>query len=602
MNTSYQDINKTLYDYIVIHNKNMGNRYALEYFGRKYTFNEILENINKVMKSLNELGLQKGDRISILGLATPEYVFMLYAANKMGIVLNMLNPLDSGSYDKIINRLNPKLVLCYEKFFPLIEDKIEPERIIITSPTDSLPKVIQIADNLKSFLKQEKVKIPSDCPRWQEFINKGKESNKKLQINDEYISDSPALELGTGGTTGIPKQVAITNEILNNIVYQHHLMNSSNMFDVTFNDNDVFLDIIPPHLAYGVCDVHLAMALRLELHLEPDPNPKKFIEQLKKHNPHHVLAAPVHWKELIAYEKKINLSRLKNAVAGGEHLETDDEIKTNKKLKQYNAPSNVREGVGLTEICGVGTYNSNGDLFTVGRPLPDYQVGIFKIGEDGNPTTEEIAKICYTKNKDGEYEIVAFGELGENNFGEVCYQLPVKVLGYVGSEYKKENETLIRKHDDGLIWIHSGDIGHIREDINLIITDRLKRMFNRYSFKIYPTHLSDIVSTSGLVKENVIVKRKSLDSGENYAPVLYASLKENSTYQELEEWCIQNLIGNNSLCDIIIVDELPKTSAGKIDFKVVEAYDEMVYPAVDTGLSFESRKPKTLKLQSFYKK
>ena len=57
----------------------------------------------------------------------------------------------------------------------------------------------------------------------------------------------------------------------------------------------------------------------------------------------------------------------------------NDEIKTNQKLKESGSKVTVREGVGLTEICGVGTYNSTGDLFTVGRPLPEYQVGIFKV-------------------------------------------------------------------------------------------------------------------------------------------------------------------------------------------------------------------------------
>ena len=160
--------------------------------------------------------------------------------------------------------------------------------------------------------------------------------------------------------------------------------------------------------------------------------------------------------------------------------------------------------------------------------------------------------------------------------GEICYQLPIKILGYVGEEHKEENDLLIRLHDDGKYWIHTGDIGYIREDRNLVITDRIKRIFNRYGWKVYPNHITKIVTDSDLIKECVVVKRESLVKGESYVPILYAVLKENTieNRQRLLEWCNKKVIGNSSLYDIIFVDELPKTGAGKIDFTRVENYDK----------------------------
>ena len=109
-----------------------------------------------------------------------------------------------------------------------------------------------------------------------------------------------------------------------------------------------------------------------------------------------------------------------------------------------------------------------------------------------------------------------------------------------------------------------------------MITDRIKRIFNRYGWKVYPNHITKIVTDSGLVKECVVVKRESLVKGESYVPILYAVLKENTTEnrQKLLEWCNKKIIGNSSLYDIIFVDELPKTGAGKIDFTRVENYDK----------------------------
>ena len=530
-------ISLNIYDYIVSKNHDAKDRIAIDYLGRKYTFKELLDNMNIVMQSLSEYGIKKGDSIMALTLATP------------------------------------KLLFCYDRFYTKILGKIDNKKIVITSPFDSLPLAMKLTGKI------QKLSTNKECITYSEFISKGKKRAKKIEEDTADISNKKIIEIGTGGSTGIPKQVGISNEMLNNVVYQHEIMNKYSVFDVSFNDNETFLDIIPPHLAYGICDIHLALSLKLKLCLEPNPEPKLFVKQLKKYRPNHVLAGPVHWKQLIAYDKKIDLSYIKSAVAGGEHLECNDEIKTNQKLKESGSKVTVREGVGLTEICGVGTYN--GDLFTVGKPLPEYQVGIFKVDinkeyNDNTHTADELCRVYYQKDKNGELKIVSTGMNNSFTTGEICYQLPIKILGYVGEEHKEENDLLIRLHDDGKYWIHTGDIGYIREDRNLVITDRIKRIFNRYGRKVYPNHITKIVTDSDLIKECVVVKRESLVKGESYVPILYAVVKENTTEnrQKLLEWCNKKIIGNSSLYDIIFVDELPKTGAGKIDFTRVENYDK----------------------------
>ena len=366
-------ISLNIYDYIVSKNHDAKDRIAIDYLGRKYTFKELLDNMNIVMQSLSEYGIKKGDSIMALTLATPEFIFLMYGAAKMGITLNILNPFNDENYDSIIARLNPKLLFCYDRFYTKILGKIDNKKIVITSPFDSLPLAMKLTGKI------QKLSTNKECITYSEFISKGKKRAKKIEEDTADISNKKIIEIGTGCSTGIPKQVGISNEMLNNVVYQHEIMNKYSVFDVSFNDNETFLDIIPPHLAYGICDIHLALSLKLKLCLEPNPEPKLFVKQLKKYRPNHVLAGPVHWKQLIAYDKKIDLSYIKSAVAGGEHLECNDEIKTNQKLKESGSKVTVREGVGLTEICGVGTYNSTGDLFTVGKPLPEYQVGIFKV-------------------------------------------------------------------------------------------------------------------------------------------------------------------------------------------------------------------------------
>lgn len=574
MDIKYKNINMKMYDYMKLQNENVQERVAIEYFGREYTFKEVIENIDLVYRGFKSIGIKSGDEVCLLGLSTPEFVFILYALNKLGASLNILNPIDTSGYNNIFLRTNPKLVVCLDRFYDLIKNKVSSDRVMIINPMDSLPSVIKGIDKIKTLFKKNI--IEHDAIRYKDLLLLGKRYYQE-DVLEEYVSNEKTIIIGTGGSTGTPKQVGISNEMLNNVIKQHVIMNESDGFDIEFKDNEIFLDIIPPHLAYGICDIHMALSLRLKLCLQPNPDPKLFINQMKKYNPHHVLAGPVHWKQLINYRRNLKLTNLKNAVSGGEHLENEDEVIVNERLSQFGTNTTVREGVGLTEICGVGTYNSNGDLFTVGRPLPEYEIGIFMINDEDETLDECICKLYYVKDTNNNLKIMYCGNKGQNYKGEVCYKLPIDILGYIGEEYSDENKDLIRIHTNGEKWIHTGDIGYIRDDDNLILTDRIKRTFSRNGWKIYPSYLAKIVNDSGLVRECVVVKRESSNKTEKYVPILYAVLNNDNleNREKLLCWCNDKIIGNYRFYDIVYVNNLPRTGAGKIDFKSVEEYDAM---------------------------
>ena len=575
MNNNYNDIDMKIYDYMKLQNINVQDRIAMEYFSREYTFREVLNNIDLAFHAFRKLNINHGDEVCVLGLSTPEFVFSFYALNKLGAVINILNPMDTSGYEMIFSRANPKLVICLDRFYDLVKERIDSNKIIVINPMESLPSIIRGIDKVKKVFNGNL--NYNNSIKYKDFLKNGLYDDKILEC-DKCEENDMAIVIGTGGSTGTPKQVGISNEMLNNVIKQHVIMNDSSSFNISFNDNETFLDIIPLHLAYGICDIHMALSLRLKLCLQPNPDPKLFIRQLKKYNPHHVLAGPVHWKQLLSCKKNLNLSNLKNAVSGGEHLENEDEIEVNRKLKKCSSVTTVREGVGLTEICGVGTYNSNGNLFTVGRPLPEYQIGIFMINNQDESTDECLCKLYYVK-EDDELKITYFGNKGEIYSGEVCYKLPIDILGYIGNEYAEENNKLVKIHNNGEKWIHTGDIGYIRDDNNLILTDRMKRTFSRNGWKIYPSYLAKIVNDSGMVRECVVIKRESNNRTEKYVPILYAVLRNDTkeNRDKLLSWCNEKIVGNYQLYDIMYVNNLPRTGAGKIDFKLVEEYDASNY-------------------------
>lgn len=572
---TYENIDCSMLDYIKRTNEGYKDFVVINYFGKKIKYSKFLENVELTKQAFILSGIKEHDVVSFLYLCTPEVIYSIYALNEIGAVINFLNPIEIESLKETILEENPKFIVCYDAFFYLIKDFVDKKRVIIANPTDSLSFVARLLNRLKDFSNREG-SFFRECKTWKQFINEGIEIQKDFTYEKGY----EGVHIGTGGSSGLPKQVQLSAKLLNNIVKQHYIMSCYDAFNISITRGDILLDVIPPHLGYGICNIHLALALGLELAVAPNPNPKEFVKSILQYKPNFILAGPVHWKEYISYDAKdIQNSYIKIAVSGGEKLEKEVEDKTNDILKKCKSSAQVHEGIGLTEIAGVATYNSDpvNAKYTVGRPLPEYKVGIFSINilnEEYEMAGNEISTLFFEK-RDDNYEISHTGNVGSEYSGEICYLLPIQVDGYIG-KYDSENRILLKKHTDGKVWIHTGDIGYIREDLNLIIIDRIKRVFNRNGFKIYPNALENIAQNSGMIEECVVIPRKSEDISEANIPVMYAVLTKE--YAELAEefinFCKESIVGNNDIAQFVFISQMPRTGAAKKSYKNIIKIDE----------------------------
>ena len=595
----YENINVGLYEYVKQMNEKYKDFVAINYLGRKILFSEFMKNVEKVKEAFSKSGIEKNDVVSVLGLATPETIYAIYALDSLGAAVNFLNPIEPESIKETIEFEEPNVIICYDRFYPMIEGMVDNYTLIITTPFDSLPTPVKIVGKLKEISQNGKINIPKESKNWKEFVKDGIKLNYPKKERSENIR---GVHLGSGGSSGLPKQIQLSPLLLNNIIKQHYIMNESSAFDLNVNRGEVLLDVIPPHLGYGICDIHLALSFGLVLALAPDPEPKKFVKMLLKYEPNFILAGPVHWKEYIKI--KIKTPYIKTAVSGGEKLEKEIEDSTNECLRKNGSEATVREGVGLTEVAGVATYNSspNKSKYTVGRPLPEYIVGIFKVDlenevYDNTKKQDCIGQLYYNKSENNEYQIHFKGLIGEENIGEICYCLPIEIDGYIG-KYAKENGMLIRKHEDERIWIHTGDVGYIREDRNLVIKDRIKRVFNRNGFKVYPNAIENIAQSSGFIEECTVVPRKSYNNSEANVPIMYAVLKDKTFEQNFIEYCNSKIEGNSKIYQYIFVDELPRTGAGKKAYKKIELYDALINPLAGTEtIDISIQKPLVLTLK-----
>lgn len=559
----------TIFDYLCHRNKSNGEKTALNYFGRKITYQELIKNIYITADAFKSLGVKKGDIVTISMPSTPEVVYMFYALSLLGAVSNMVDPRTSEEgIEDYVKEVDSKLLVVIDvalKKVYNIKNNTNVENIVVVSPADSLPLALNLGYRAKEFMSQFTSKSNDNfkndnCILWKNFFKMGLKHNKGVD-NIAYIGcypypsyeeNRPVVIVHTGGTTGKPKGVVLSNDSINCASYQCELAG----FD--FKSEHNWLNIMPPFIAYGIGNgLHLPLLCGMEVIMIPQFKPEEFDKLLNKYKPNHMVGVPSHYSHLIESKKLQNadLSYIIAPTVGGDKMDEKLEKETNKFLSNHGCPYKVTKGYGLTEVnAAVAACNSNesNEIGSVGIPFPKTVIAIF------DPDTEE--------------------ELRYDEIGEVCITGPNTMMKY----FKNEDETqkMLRVHKDGLIWVHSGDLGKMTEDGKLFIHDRIKRMIIRSDgFKVFPNLIEDVILKHPMVETCKVVGVRDLAYSQGKLPKAHIVLKESSTVdenlilEELKNLCLKELPEYTQPVDYQIEKELPLTAIGKVDYVKLEELD-----------------------------
>ena len=316
-------INKSMYQVIKDNNKNNLDAIAIEYFGKKITYREMFEKIEETAKSLKKLNVNEGEIVTMAVPSTPEVIYLFYALNKIGAIANLVDP--RTSEEGIINytkeaksKLFIAIDVCYEKI-KNISRSTDVKKIITVSPSDSLPLPVKAAYKITD---KTKVEENDSTVKWNSFLKLGSNENS---IEGVFKKDTPAAILHTGGTTGVPKGVMLTNENFNSIANQYK--NSG----LDLQPDHKFMDIMPPFIAYGIgCGIHMPFMIGMRTLIIPKFEPEKFDSLLLKNKPNHMAGVPSHWENVLKSKKlkHKDLSFLKTPAVGGDSM--------NIKLEEWN--------------------------------------------------------------------------------------------------------------------------------------------------------------------------------------------------------------------------------------------------------------------------
>lgn len=529
----------------------MPNNIAINYMNFKLTFKKYIDKIINEASSLKKLGVKKGEIVPVFLPNIPEARTTIYALNIVGAIAYPINPLlPPKEFEKLLIENNVKNLfmfnMFYQKYMLAIQNS-SVENVIMTYGTDMIPKYILKFKNILDNLKKEKrnTLIPDSVISWDEFIiSKSKENIKPI-----YEKNQTSVIIGTSGTTGTPKGVCLTNENLNSMALEH--LNGS----LNFKPGDKMLDILIPSIGYGLSVMHYEGVCGLETILIPTLQ-SDIYPLLKKYKPDHFAGGPIHYENLVSYHENDPIIYGKNFVSGGASLPKTIEKKLN-KIKEDDTFEEknifVRQGLGCTENGGASTYAKKGAYkpYGVGIPLLYETVGIFKPGTDV--------------------------ELGFNTDGEICINGPTVMKEYLNNE--EETNKVLKKHNDGKIWLHTADIGYMDEDGQIFIKDRIKNIFARRGFNVHPNTVADFISSLPIVEKAFVMGINHPD--EQMVPVAFIKLKEEMPLKEAEniinENCYQFLEETSIPYEIVFVSDLPLNLGGKVDTKKLLELSQIDY-------------------------
>ncbi|MCL1976393.1 MAG: AMP-binding protein [Firmicutes bacterium] len=526
---------------------------AYSFMGSHTSYKSFVEQTHAVAKAFYAAGIREGQRVTLCLPNMPQTMMCFYALNLIGAVSNMIHPLSSEG--EIVFYLKDSksaaavtVDLFYGKFAAACKE-YELSSLIITSVADALSPLKRWGYKLTEGRKVPP--IPADAPilHWKDFLAAGQAYQGQYICNRKAADE--AVILYSGGTTGISKGISLSNLNFNALAMQTVAMG------YCLEPGKAMLSVLPMFHGFslGVC-IHAMLYYGCRCILVPRFNPAGYAELLRKEKPNYIAAVPTLFESLLRNPDMdgVDLSCLMGVFSGGDSLSVELKKKVDIFLKEHNATVEIREGYGMTESVTASCltpYNLSREG-SVGLPFPDMY-----------------------------YKIVAVGsqrELPYNEEGEICVSGPTLMKGYVN--HPEETAQALQIHEDGLLWLHTGDLGLMDADGFIYFRQRLKRMIISSGYSIYPSQLENIIDAHESVLISCVIGVP--DAVKKQKVKAFVVLKpgvedEAAALDSLWEHCRRHIAKYSLPYEIALREDLPKTIVGKVAFKVLEAEEALAH-------------------------
>ena len=520
---------------------------AYIFMGKKTSYSEFMKRIEDAAKGLVKLGIGKGDRVTVCMANTPQALDCFYALNRIGAIPNMIHPLSAAKEIAFyLNFSKSKAILTLDQFYykvaEILPELENPTEILIAKVADELPLPLNALYPMTKGARAVKKLPKTGYTLWYDMVKAGKDT--VLPPHDGKFDDCGAI-LYSGGTTGTTKGIMLSNLNFNALGLQ--TIAASGYGEIA---GMKMLSVMPVFHGFGLgIGIHTALIGGATCILIPQFSVKTYAETLIKQKPNLIPGVPTLFEALLRAEnlEGQDLSFLKGIFSGGDSLSPELKKKVDAFLRDHNCSEQIREGYGTTECVTASclTPKDYARSGSIGVPFPDTY---YKVVTPG--TTEEVTA---------------------NTEGEICISGPTVMMGYMDNP--EETAHTLRRHYDGRIWLHTGDLGHMDQDGFVYFRQRMKRMIITSGYNVYPSQLENIIDGHEKVLLSCVIGVKDTYRGQRIKAYVVPMLGVEPTEElkaELLDYCSGHIAKYAMPRELEFRTELPKTLVGKVAYRVLE--------------------------------
>ena len=504
-------------------------RTAIIYYGRRISYSELWEQSLRVASSLMEMGLEKGDRVALLMPNIPQFIIAYFGILASGCIAAPLNPLNPrGELQRELSELDARILIALDRFM----DRLPRGdwELYLAEAERYLPLHLRVLTHLR----RRGVKRGEKARGFKELLEA---SPRRPEVEIEPREDL-AVILYTGGTTGPPKGVMHTHySLMANALQTYHWTRGWGEAHKPYPAGwPHVVSAVPFFHSYGLTvALHEPILAGATLILTPRPEAEEIMKAIERYRATHLPATPRIIREIVNHPRveSYNLGSLMLSVTGGAHLEWE----TAERFMRLTG-ARLHHGYGLTE-AGPVTHCTPLDREprpgSVGFPLPDTEFRLVDL-------------------ETGRYDVP------RGRPGELVVRGPQLMRGYW--RRPEETERALRGG-----WLYTGDVAILDDGGWLYILGRREERIVAEGHALWPGEVEELLRSHPGVEEAAVVgvadpMRCAMDVqavvvprpgyGEELIPSLLAL-------------CRERLESHKVPSRILIVEELPRTSLGKID-------------------------------------
>lgn len=468
-----------------------------------YTNMETKMYSDQFANGLNEMGIQKGDRVIVCMPNCPEVLFAYQGITRTGaVIVPVMFMLHPREIHFIVRNSGAKAIITSSHILNHVEMAID------GLPSKPIVIVVDVPTNEKAynFYDVMKEQTPVDRP-----------------LDEELDENDAAIILYTSGTTGNPKGVILTHKNL--------YSNAANSCEHSKTEQGTTLGVLPLAHVYGLTISNICYLTGSSIVIFPKFELSDVFAAIEKYQVKSFSAVPAMIHAMLSFPKaaEYDISCLESVSSGSAPLP----VALIHGFKQKFG-ADVQEGYGLSEAAPIVTAHGKGAKIkpgSVGTPIPGVEICI--VNDEG----EELPR----------------GEVGE---------LIVRGTNVTPGYFQNEDETN-RVLKDG--WLFTGDMGRMDEDGYLYIVDRKKDLIIRGGFNLYPRDVEEILNTHGAVSEVAVIGIPDERMGEEMvACVVKKPDTKHVTEQELIDFCQERLAKHKTPRKVLFLESLPRNGVGKI--------------------------------------